>query len=76
MISERLKGVILKQLKLKDFDLRDDMQAFQVPGWDSLSHIVVITSVEKEYGCRFNLTEVLRLNNLGDLQRLVDSKSQ
>ena len=75
MISSRLKNVILNALKLDEFDLQDEMRAYDVPGWDSLSHIIIITAIEKEYGIRFKLPEVLRLNNLGDLQALIDKKT-
>lgn len=75
MISIRLKKAILKTLKLDEFDLQDETRAYQVPGWDSLSHIVVLAAIEKEYGFRFKVSEILRLNNLGDLQALVDTKA-
>ena len=75
MISIRLKNVILKTLKINEFDLRDEMRAYQIPGWDSLNHIIVITAIEKEYGIRFKISEILRLNNLGELQALVDTKT-
>jgi acyl carrier protein len=74
MISDRLKATILAELKLDDYDIKDDMRADEVPGWDSLNHINVILAVEKEYGVRFKGTEVLRLKSIGDLQKLVDSK--
>ncbi len=74
MISARLKKVILKELKLKDFDFQDTTQAFQVPGWDSLSHTLVLLAVEKEYEVHFKTAEILRLKDLGDLQVLVDKK--
>ena len=75
MISDRLKQTILRTLRLADFDIRDDTLADQVPGWDSLSHINVILAVEKEYRVRLKGIEVLRLKNIGELQKLVDSKS-
>ena len=75
MISSRLKKVILEVLKLDDFDLRDGTVAYQVPGWDSLSHVIILVAIEKEYGIRFNVSEVLRLKNLGDLQALIDTKA-
>jgi len=74
MISENLKKVILKVLKLNDFNLQDETRAYQVPGWDSLSHVIILSAIEKEYGIRLKVVEILRLNNLGDLQRLIDSK--
>jgi acyl carrier protein len=76
MISAKLKVVICKELGLADFDLRDDTLASQVPGWDSLRHISVLTAVEKAYGVRFRSLEVLRLKNIGELQKLVDQKAK
>jgi len=76
MISDELKKVILEALKLDDFDIKNETVASQVPGWDSLSHINVILAVEKHFNIRFNNREVLRLKNVGDLQRLVTSKLQ
>ena len=76
MISDELKKVIIDALKLDDFDIKDETVASQVPGWDSLSHINVILAVEKYFNIRFNNREVLRLKNVGDLERLVTSKLQ
>ncbi len=72
MITDRLKGVILSQLKLANFPLESATTANQVPGWDSLSHVGIISAVEKEYSVRFKTLEVIRLKSVGDLQKLVD----
>jgi acyl carrier protein len=76
MVSDELKKVILNALKLDDFELNEETTAPDVPGWDSLNHINVILAVEKHYGIRFKNLEILRLKNVGDLQRLVDTKLQ
>jgi acyl carrier protein len=74
MITNELKQVILKSLKLDDWDIQDHTTAAEIPGWDSLSHVGVILAVEQHFGIHFRNIEVLRLKNLGDLQRLVDAK--
>lgn len=74
MISERLKRTILNELKLNDFDFKDDTTADQVPGWDSLSHLNVILAVEKEFNIRFKAFELLKLKNIGELQTLINIK--
>jgi len=74
MISKELKNVILGTLKLEDFDFKDETTAPEVPGWDSLNHINVILAVEKHYNIRFKNLEILRLKNVGDLQKLVNSR--
>ena len=75
MISDRFKLVILKELHLDEYEIKDETLANQVPGWDSLNHINVILAIEKEYGIRFKGIEVLECKNIGDLQKLCDSKT-
>lgn len=74
MISEELKKVILKELELDDFDLRDETKANEVPNWDSLSHVNVIVAIEKEFKVKFKGIEILKTKNVGDLQKLLDLK--
>lgn len=74
MVSEKLKGAILKALDLETFEMDDATTASMVPGWDSLSHVRVILAVEEEYNIRFRTLEVIRLRNIGELQALIDKK--
>lgn len=74
MISERFKKAVLKELKLNDYDLNENLLANQVPGWDSLTHANVVSALEAEYGIRLKNVEVLNCANIGDLQTLIDSK--
>lgn len=74
MISDKLKAAILKELKLDEYEIKDETLANQVPGWDSLKHIDVICAIEKEFGVKFKSIEVLKCKNIGDLQKLCDAK--
>ncbi|MBK9519315.1 MAG: acyl carrier protein [Anaeromyxobacter sp.] len=74
MISEPLKQVILQELELDAFEITAETVASQVPGWDSLSHVRVISAVESRFEVRFRGLEIMRLKNLGELQALLDRK--
>lgn len=74
MVSDKLKKIISDELGLENFDFKDETTADQVPGWDSFNHINVILAVEKSYDIRFKGLEILRVKNIGELQRLIDSK--
>ncbi len=75
MLSEKLLDLVKKELKLaSDFELKPEMTASQVPGWDSLNHINIIVSIEKEFGIKFKGLEILKAKNIGDLQNLINSK--
>jgi hypothetical protein len=50
VISEKLKGVILRELDLEDYPITEDTLASEVPGWDSLSHIRVRRSLQEPRG--------------------------
>jgi acyl carrier protein len=77
MISERLKKVICDELNLSVdlVELDDNTEANEVPGWDSLNHANIIVAIEKNYGVRFKGLEILKCRNIGDLQKLVNSKT-
>ena len=74
MVSERLKQAILEQLDLDDWDITDTTTASMIPGWDSLSHVKIISAVENAFGVRFQTMEAIRLRNVGELQALIDRK--
>jgi acyl carrier protein len=75
MISEKLQAIICKELELEDFEMVDATTAGEVPGWDSLNHVKIISAVEAGYGIRFKTAEVIRLRNVGELQALVSKKT-
>ena len=72
MISDRLKGIILRELDLDDFSIDESTVAYMVPGWDSLNHVRIINAIETEYDLHFKTVELIRLRNVGDLQALLD----
>ena len=48
--------------------------AFDVPGWDSLSHAVLILSLEGEFGIEFNLADTLEMDCVGDIVDFIQAK--
>ena len=52
------------------------MTAKDVEGWDSLSNIRLIMSVEKQFGVKFSASEVGKLKNVGELADLIAAKAR
>lgn len=48
--------------------------ANDVEGWDSLSHITLITTVEACLGIRFSNKEILTFRNVGEMMQLINVK--
>lgn len=51
------------------------MTAKDVEGWDSLTHIRLIVSVEKQFSVRFTTAEIGRVENVGDFVSLIEQKT-
>lgn len=73
-ISQRVRSVVVSVLKHENFEMRDDLTAKDVEGWDSLSHMTIITEIEKDFGIRFKLKELNKLKNMGSLIELIESR--
>lgn len=48
--------------------------ANDVDGWDSLSHVNLITTIEAKFSIRFTQKELLKHRNVGDLIADIDRK--
>jgi acyl carrier protein len=48
-----------------------ELCAKDVDGWDSLTHIRLLLTVEKAFKVKFSTAEIGRLENVGDLVALI-----
>ena len=58
-----------------DLVLKAELSAKDVQGWDSFKQIEIIIAAEERFGLKFRTREMDSLNNVGDLVRLIASKS-
>ena len=73
-ILKEIEGLVSSVLKRDNVILSAATVAADVDGWDSLTHMMIIDSIEKKYGIKFKLKEVMKFNNLGDIITCVQSK--
>jgi acyl carrier protein len=69
-----VRQIVISVLKHERFDMRDDLTAADVDGWDSLTHMTIITEIEEAFDIKFKLKELNKLKNLGTLIDLIQSK--
>jgi len=74
VIIERIRKIIISVIHHEDFEMKDEMSAADVDGWDSLTHMVIITEIEDCFAIKFKLKELNKLNNLGNLIELISLK--
>lgn len=74
-LHERLTQVFRDVFADDALMLEPDTSASQVPGWDSLAHLRLMLTIEKTFRVKFTATEIGQLKNVGDLEKLLASKS-
>lgn len=61
-------------LKNESVVLSDETTAEDVPGWDSLTHVELIATIEKHFGIRFSIREMLSWKTVGKMVDCVAKK--
>ena len=73
-IIEPLNEIFCEVFDDDDIELTSEMTADDVDGWDSLSHVNLIVTIETRYKIRFTQKELLTFKNVGDLMKSIESK--
>lgn len=72
--DQRLERIFRDVMDDDQLVLTEDTMAADVEGWDSLSHVTLMFSIEQEYGIQFLGEEFANLGNVGELRRMIDRK--
>lgn len=49
----------------------DETNSADIEDWDSLEHIELVINMEKHFGLKFNIKEVNKLQNVGEMVDLI-----
>ena len=71
---EHLNQIFRMVFDDETIQISPEMTANDVDGWDSLSHINLITTIEAKFNIRFTQKELLRQRNVGNLLVDIDQK--
>lgn len=73
-IKRRLQEIFIDIFDDEDIVITEEMSAKDVEDWDSLAQINLIIAIEKEFGVKFNLEEVSKLKNVGEMINEIEKK--
>ncbi len=74
-IINKLKTIFENVMDV-DVEITPELSAKDVPEWDSLTHVRLIVTAEKEFKIRFAAAEVSALKKTGDLIELIERHLQ
>jgi acyl carrier protein len=73
-ILDRIHAIMTDVLDLDELRIDEKTTAADVDGWDSLSHLRIITEIEAAFGVTFPIAEIERFENIGDMVNAIQSK--
>ena len=72
-IMERLTAIFREVFEDEDIVLSEDQTAEDIENWDSLSHMMLIAAIEKEFGFKFKLKQLSLLVSVGGILSAIKS---
>jgi len=73
---QRLNTVFRDLFEDDGIEVHDKMTAEDVDGWDSVTHITLVLTTEREFGVKFSAAEVGALKNVGEMIDLILARSK
>lgn len=73
-LINKLTSVFRKIFNNESLVLSDGLTANDIDQWDSLSHMILITEIEKVFSIKFRLKELNKMRNVGDMVEIIASK--
>lgn len=73
-IFERLNNIFREVFDDDSITVTDATTAADIDGWDSLMHITLISAVEDEFDISFNMKDVVKMKNVGDMADIIENE--
>jgi acyl carrier protein len=74
-IYARLTEIFEDVFDEDSMNITPELSAKDVAGWDSLTHIRLLLSIEKAFKIKFTTSEIGKLQNVGDLVTLIQARA-
>jgi acyl carrier protein len=69
-----LNGIFRQLFEDESLMVTRTTTADDIDDWDSITHMILVTAVEKKFGIKFSLVDLTTLNTVGDMVDLIEKK--
>ncbi|MDD4939930.1 MAG: acyl carrier protein [Candidatus Omnitrophica bacterium] len=70
----KIKEILVKLLKVKPEELKDDAKLYDGIGVDSTEMVETVIALEKEFGTKLSPKEITKFSSIDDIARVIKSK--
>lgn len=71
-INEKLNEVFAEVFDDDSITVSDNTTVNDIDDWDSLAHLTLISSVEEAFSIAFNLNEISKFKNVGEMMSSIE----
>lgn len=69
--DDPLLAVFRTVFQNESLELKDDSSFEDVPGWDSVAHMNLITAIEEEFNVKFGIGDIMAMNSVGAIRDIL-----
>jgi len=71
---DRLNNVFRDVFDDDSISVNEETTAEDIEDWDSLEHINLVAAVEKEFGIKFSMGQIVSMKNVGEMIDIILEK--
>ena len=69
--NAQLKSLIAELFKCNVADVTDETGPGDLPGWDSLGHVSLMTEIQRRFGKHVPIEDAIEVESVADLDRIL-----
>jgi acyl carrier protein len=73
-LTKKIISIIAESLEVTEDQLTEDTSIGDIPEWNSLGHIVIISSLEKEFSINFDPEIIMDLEDVSDIVAAIEER--
>ena len=70
-----INKILVNVFGISEEKISDDATMNDVPGWDSLTHMDLITAIEKDFCFELDGDEIAEMTSIGNIRKVLTAKN-
>ena len=70
-ILEKVNEIFVDVFDDDSIKINENTSAADIEDWDSLTHITLISTIEEEFGIKFQMKDVIGMKNVGEMVDII-----
>jgi acyl carrier protein len=68
-VLQQVTALAREQFSADRLEIDENTSASDIAAWNSLNHVMLVASIEKSFGIKFDLLQMIEMKTIGDLAR-------